>query len=164
MINKCMILALLWASISFASFAETVYPKVDAEVKTIEGLPALCLDGKPVPPLLCVTADPNGSSVVSNNTLHLRSRALYSSMFNSTKRDLPADCTIEAEVAFDTHTGEDASIGFTFCRGKGEITFNLAAYKSGNRLKFWDRDASGKGLIRWDKPFNWKRVSFTNYA
>ncbi len=153
--------SILIGTLHFISLsAETIYPTVNAQVKTVDGLPALCLDGKPVPPLLCVTADPNGSSIISNGTLFMHSNALYSSMFNSTKKDLPADCNIEAEVAFDSYSGSDASIGIAFMKGKGEITFNLAAYGKEKRLKFWDRNASGKGLIRWKDSFEWKKGVF----
>jgi len=156
-VNTITLILLLSGFAGSAGLSQApAYPAVTAEVKTVDGLPALCLNGKPVPPLLCVTADPNGSATVHNGILQMRSNALYSSMFNDTKRELPANCTIEAEVAFDSQTGEDASIGFAFTRGEGEITFNLASYANGNRLKFWDRNASGKGLIRWDKPFDWK--------
>jgi hypothetical protein len=129
---------------------------VDAEVRTVGGLPALCLDGKPIPPLQCITADPSAYSTVHDGVLHMGSDSLFSAARMETVQTLPPDCDIEAELAFDRYTGSDASFGFSFRRGSGEITCNLAYYPDGNRLKFWDRNASGKGLIRWDQPLTWQ--------
>lgn len=133
---------------------------VDAEVRVVDGLPTLCLDGTPVPPLLCVTADPNAYARVQDQALHLGTDSLFSGIGIQTVQPLPADCDIEAEIAFDRQVGDDASFGFGFRRGDGELTCNLAYYPDGNRLKFWDRDASGKGLIRWDQPLAWQPGTF----
>lgn len=71
---------------------------VDAEVRNVGGLPALCLDGEPVVPLLCVTSDPNAYAAVREGALHMGSNSLYAGIGIETLQALPADCDIEAEV------------------------------------------------------------------
>jgi hypothetical protein len=133
----------------------------DAEVRMVDGLPALCLDGRPVPPLLMVATDPSARLDVHEGTLHLGSSALYSGIGLETLAPLPADCNIEAEIAFDRQVGGDASFGFGLLRASGgQFTCNLAYYPEGNRLKFWDREAGGQGLIRWDRDFAWEPGTF----
>ncbi|MBT3288065.1 MAG: hypothetical protein HN380_12020 [Victivallales bacterium] len=144
----------------FSSLAACQLLAVDAEVRRVGGLPALCFDGEPVPPLLCVTANPNAHAAVRDGSLQLGSNSLFSGTGIATLQSLPADCDIEAEVAFDSQVGTDASFGFAFKRGGGEFTCNLAYYPDGNRLKFWDRGAGGKGLIRWDRPLAWELGRF----
>ncbi|MBT4821939.1 MAG: hypothetical protein HON70_39900, partial [Lentisphaerae bacterium] len=150
-IRSCLLFSLLLVQSLFA---------VDAEVRDVGGLPALCLDGEAVPPLLCVTVDPSAYSVVRDGALHMGSNSLYAGIGIETLQNLPADCDIEAELAFDSQVGGDASFGFAFKRGGGEFTCNLAHYPERNRLKFWDRNAAGRGLIRWDEPLDWESGRF----
>ncbi len=145
-----------WLSLFAASLMAT-----DAEVRVENGLPALFLGGKPVPPLLVVAADPAARLEVGDGTLRLGSDALYSGIGLETLEPLPADCDIEADIAFDRQVGDDASIGFSLLRENGgQFTCNFAYYPGGNRLKFWDRGAGGRGLIRWDRDLAWESATF----
>lgn len=134
---------------------------VDAEIRVVDGLPNLCLDGQPVPALLAVTADPSAQFGLRDGTLHIGSNALYSGIGIETLEALPPDCDIEADIAFDRQVGDDASLGFSLLRANGgQFTCNLAHYPGGNRLKFWDRGAGGRGLIRWDRDLAWESGTF----
>lgn len=132
----------------------------DCEVRTIGGLPTLCIDGQPVPGLLCVAPDPRGRVEVADGELRIVSESLHSGAGIETNAATSDDCTVEVKVAFDSQNGSDASAGITLRRGNGNYVCSLAHYPGGNRLKFWDWNAGGKGLVRFDEPLPWKSGTF----
>ena len=130
---------------------------INAEVKSICGKPTLMLDGKKHSTMMMITCNPIMLSCIKNSTLDVNSPDAGSVWRIFSKKKLPAEVTVEADLMMKSPKGPDAGALLRFRRCGGEFLVGLNSYGKRRMIKITgSRVGSTKGRFNHTTPFNWQ--------
>ncbi|MBN1445177.1 MAG: beta-galactosidase [Candidatus Omnitrophica bacterium] len=131
-----------------------------AEIKELNGAPAIFINGKPVTGLM-YEAQPVSLTNVAEGSLHLQNRpGYYGGRSVKSTDSFGKNFTIEAEVTVDEFTSEGLNNNIAFWinnSGEGCYFFHLCREKEGNVVNLWKAHPGANDFYKWfSAPVNWE--------